>query len=86
MRILFSNKSQKQLSNLNPFIREKIIKVIDKLENGERVDISKMKGEVNQFRVRVGEYRILLDKLPNGDFLLTEIGKRENIYFFGFLV
>ena len=39
----------------------------------------------NEFRIRVGSYRIILDKLSNGDFSVLEIGERENIYFFGFL-
>ena len=39
MKIIFSDKADKQLSRLNPFIADKIIKSIRKFQNGERVDI-----------------------------------------------
>jgi mRNA interferase RelE/StbE len=83
MRIIFSKKAQKQISKLNFFVRNKIIKVLDKFEKGERVDVKKMKGKNDEFRIRVGDYRILLDKEKEG-FSVIEVGKRENIYFFGF--
>ena len=41
-----------------------------------------MKGKDDEYRIRVGEYRILLKKFQNEDYLVTEFGKRENIYFF----
>ncbi|MBS3083281.1 type II toxin-antitoxin system RelE/ParE family toxin [Candidatus Pacearchaeota archaeon] len=84
MKIIFSDKADKQLSRLNPFIADKIIKSIRKFQNGERVDIQKLHGRLNEFRIRVGDYRVILEKLPNGDFSVLEIGQRENIYFFEF--
>jgi len=85
MKVIFSKKADKQISSFNPFIRQKIVNVLEKFQNGERVDIKKLKGMGNEFRIRVGSYRIILDKLSNGDFSVLEIGERENIYFFGFL-
>ena len=84
MRLIFSKKAGKELSKLNPFISDKIIKILKKFENGERVDIQKLKGEDEEFRIRVGDYRVLLKRFSNKDFLVTEIGQRENIYFFAF--
>lgn len=84
MKVVISKRADKQLSNLNPFIREKILKILKRFQNGERVDIQKMKGNANEFRIRAGDYRILLEKNSVGDFSVTEIGKRENIYFFEF--
>ena len=86
MKIALSKKADKELSKLNPFIRNKIIKTLGKFESGERVDIKKMRGKSDEFRIRVGEYRILIKKFDKGDWLVTEIGKRENIYFFDFIV
>ena len=82
MKVVISKKAEKQLSKLNQFVRRKILKILKKFESGERVDIKKMKGTDDEFRIRVGNYRILIKRFKNNDYLVTEIGKRENIYFF----
>jgi len=83
MKVVISKKTEKQLSKLNQFVSRKILKVLKKFESGEKVDIKKMKGKGDEFRIRVGNYRILIKRFENNDYLVTEIGKRENIYFFG---
>jgi len=86
MKVIIPKKAEKQLSKFNPFVRNKILKVLKKFELGGKIDIQKMKGTGNEFRIRVGEYRILLDKHSEEYFSVTKFGKRENIYFFDFLV
>lgn len=85
MKLIISKKADKQLSSLNPFIRNKVLKILKKFSQGEKVDIKKMKNREEEYRIRVGNFRILIKKFQNKDCLVTEIGKRENIYFFGFL-
>tara|TARA_Y100000310_G_scaffold345413_1_gene464698 strand:- start:9009 stop:9266 length:258 start_codon:yes stop_codon:yes gene_type:complete len=82
MRLVISKKADKQLLKFNPFIRKKILKNLRNFAEGGRIDIKKMKGKDDEYRIRVGEYRILLKKFQNEDYLVTEFGKRENIYFF----
>jgi mRNA interferase RelE/StbE len=82
MKLIVSKKADKQLSKLNPFIRKKILKILRIFTKGERVDIKKMKGKPDEYRLRVGDYSILMKKFQSEDYLVTEIGKRENIYFF----
>ena len=82
MKLIFSKKADKQLSKFNPFVRKKILKILGKFQSGERVDIKKMKGRKDEYRIRVGEYLILMKNMKENEFLITEFGKRENIYFF----
>ena len=79
MEILFSNNSKKQLIRLNPRIQQKIIYTLEKFKNNQRVDIIKLKSKDEEFRIRTGNYRIQLEKV-NGDFLVTNVGKREGFY------
>lgn len=79
MEILFSNSSKKQLSKLNPRIQQKIILALEKFRNNQRVDVIKLKNKEQEFRIRIGNYRIQLQKINEG-FLITKIGKRENFY------
>ena len=86
MKVVFSSKSLKQLEKINIRFQEKILDVLKRFENDEKVDIKKMKGRKEGYRIRIGEYRILLDKVKEKEFLVTKIGSRENIYliFVGF--
>jgi len=79
MEILFSNNSKKQLIKLNSRIKQKIINTLEKFKNNQRVDIIKLKGKDEEFRIRTGNYRIQLKKVKEG-FLVTKVGKREIFY------
>ncbi|MFW5846764.1 MAG: type II toxin-antitoxin system RelE family toxin [Nanoarchaeota archaeon] len=79
MDIIFSNNSKKKLKKLNVRIRQKILFTLDKFQKGFSVDIVKLKGSDNEFRIRTGNYRIQLEKVKEG-FLVTKVGKRENFY------
>ena len=79
MEILFSNSSKKQLSKLNPRVQQKIILALEKFRNNQRVDVIKLKNKEQEFRIRIGNYRIQLQKINEG-FLITKIGKRENFH------
>ena len=79
MEIIFSDSSKKQLSKLNPRIQQKIILALEKFRNNQRVDVIKLKNKEQEFRIRIGNYRIQLQKI-NEEFLITKIGKRENFH------
>ena len=79
MEIIFSNHSKKQLKSLDVRIQQKIIFTLNKFKNNQQVDIIKLKGKDEEFRIRTGNYRIQIQKVKEG-FLITKIGKRENFY------
>ena len=79
MNILLSNSSKKQLKKLNARIQQKITFTLEKFRNNRPVDIIKLKNKKSEFRIRVGNYRIQLERVKEG-FLVTRIGKRENFY------
>ena len=80
MKIIFTDKSKKQLSKLDLRFQEKVLETLRKFENGESVDIKKLMGRKDEYRIRVGHYRIILNKLTKNEYLITKIGERENIY------
>jgi len=73
----------KILEKLEENYKRKIIEVIDKLEDFPKVrlDIKKLKGKENEFRVIIGDYRLIfeLDK-QNKLIIIKNLGRRENIY------
>lgn len=79
MEIVFSNHAKKQLKNLDVRIQQKILFTLDKFKNNQPIDIVKLKGQDEEFRIRTGNYRIQLQKVKEG-FLVMKVGKRENFY------
>jgi len=71
--VLVEKKAVKQLSELEPNINRRIIETLNELRKGfsARLDIKKMKGLHNHYRVRVGDYRILFE---------ARLGKQIVIY------
>jgi mRNA-degrading endonuclease RelE of RelBE toxin-antitoxin system len=84
MNLIISKKADRQLSKLNPFVRRKILKNLRQFKEGEKVDIKKMKGKTDEYRIRVGDFRALIKNFRDNDYLVAEIGKRENIYILTF--
>ena len=61
-KVLLEKKARKQIEDL-PKEKSRIIKTLRELEKGfsARVDIKKLKGTKNHYRIRVENYWILLD-------------------------
>jgi len=78
--IIWSPKSKENLKTLNPDVAKRIIKKVTELELAPYHFIEKMT-EVNCWKLRVGDYRILLDINENKKELhILKIGHRRNIY------
>ena len=80
MKVFFSSKSKKQLKKINIRFQEKILDILEKFEQNKRIYIKKLKGKKDEYRIRVGGYRIILSEMKKDEFLVTKIGARESIY------
>ncbi len=77
--ILFTKNAKRDLEKIEYFIRIRIIKQIEKMGNEERVDIKKIKGSGSDYRLRIGDYRVVFT-LENKNITIHKIGHRKNIY------
>ena len=65
--------------------REKALETIELIENGkfDSLDIKKLKGAKNKYRVRKGKLRIMYEMENNGSFHVIEVTRRgDNTYNF----
>ena len=78
-RIFYEKEALKELDKLETSISRRIIKKIDEMsENPSSCDIKKLKAS-NDYRLRVGDYRIIF--LFDKDLIkILKIGHRRNIY------
>jgi mRNA interferase RelE/StbE len=79
--VLIEKRARKQIEGLTENVKYRIIDAGKELEKGfsARLDIMKLKGTKNHYRIRVGDYRILF-VLDADITYVYDISHRENVY------
>jgi len=77
--IIWDEKARESLRKLQPMVSRRIVKKVKELENSPYSgDVKKIKGS-EEFRLRVGDYRVIFGIV--GDvIMILKIGHRKNIY------
>lgn len=81
--IQISTKAKKDFKKLNPKVKERISNAILKLEKNRHPQQFKplMGRKIAQYRLRIGDYRVLYDVYDNDNVvLILRIGHRKDIY------
>ena len=78
--ILLTQKFQTQLQKLTKEVQKRIISGLKKIQIRPHYFVKRIVG-TNYFRLRVGEYRVILD-INNKELIIyaLEVGHRKNIY------
>ena len=82
-RVLISRKALKELSSLSGDERKLLKDRISKLAFFPlaRLDVQKLRGYDNVYRLRVGEYRVIFEyNKKERTVKVLKVGKRENVY------
>jgi mRNA interferase RelE/StbE len=77
-----TKRVERQLSKLVPEVQVRLQLAIDALEENPRPDgVKKLKGKDNQYRIRVGDYRIVYT-IEDQKLLIVvvQLGARSDVY------
>ena len=78
--IIFTDTSLKQFKKLEKDVQVHIIKALERIRIRPEAHVKKLVGDPG-YRLRVGEYRVILDIYKyNLVILVIKIGHRKNIY------
>ena len=78
--IIFTDTSRKQFKKLEKDIQERIVKALERIRIRPESHVKKLVGDLG-YRLRVGEYRVILDiEKDKLIILVIKIGHRKNIY------
>ncbi len=78
--IIFTDTSRKQFKKLEKDIQERIVKALERIRMRPEAHVKKLVGDPG-YRLRVGEYRVILDiEKDKLIILVIKIGHRKNIY------
>jgi mRNA interferase RelE/StbE len=79
-KILFTNRSLKDLENINPTTQKRIAAKL-KEYSAEPLKYSKKLSNSNlgSYRFRIGDYRVIFD-IDKENIVILRIGHRKNIY------
>ena len=81
--VLLEKKAVKQFEKLGEDTRSRIVEALHTLRDegfSRRLDIAKLRGYKNQYRLRVGEYRILFELRPERTIVVYAILPRKVAY------
>jgi len=81
--IFVEAKAQRQFKKLSNVDQTRILGVLEALEKeglSSRLDIKKLRGFQNHYRIRMGDYRIRLELLVDQRIVVYSISTRENAY------
>lgn len=80
--VKIASKAQKELKKVSPPYQKNIVKAIKELAlNPMPVGVKKLKGQINQYRVRVADYRIIYEVHGTEMIILVvKVGHRRSIY------
>ena len=79
-QLIYSEEAFKQLKKLDKEIQKRIISTLERIRIRPYPHIKKLVGSP-YFRLRVGDYRIILDIKENKLLIfIIEVGHRKNIY------
>jgi mRNA interferase RelE/StbE len=80
--IIVTKSIQKELDNLANEVKERVCAKISQLSDNPRPDgVTKLKGCENEYRVRIGDYRVRYEILDeNKTVLLLQCKHRREVY------
>lgn len=78
--LLYTDQALKQLDKLEKLTRERIILILERIRTRPNSYVKKLVSS-SYFRLRVGDYRVILD-IKNDELiiLVIEVGHRKNSY------
>jgi len=78
--LLYSEQALKQLEKLEKQVKERILKTLERIRIRPISHVKKLVSSP-YFRLRAGDYRVILD-IKNNDMILLviEVGHRRNVY------
>jgi len=82
-KVLFEKRAQRQLDKLDKDMRSRILKALHILQDdgfSSRLDLRKLKGYKDHYRLRVGRYRVLFELQPEKTAIIYAILPRKRAY------
>ena len=79
MDVIFKEKAEKVLKDLDKIIAYKILEKVDLYSAGHNVDVKKLVNHQPRYRLRVGDYRVLFD-IENNTMIIKAIVHRKDAY------
>jgi len=78
------DKRKKFLNSLTEKDKKRLVEIVSQIERGEidKLDIKKLKGAENQYRVRIGRFRIIYEIVGNTFIILDVTRRTDTTYHF----
>ncbi len=80
-RAIWTEQALKDAERLDDRSRERVVAAIDRLATAGHGDVKRLQGRDREFRLRVGDWRVLLAPQPDaGAFIVLRRRRRDQAY------
>lgn len=80
-RVLLTRHAERDLDNLDPPVRERIVRILRRFAETGHGDVKSLKGLDDRWRLRVGDWRVLFTFAPDHDALIVlRVVPRDKAY------
>jgi len=81
IQIIIEPSARRDIKNLDKTTQSRVMVALETFLEGNPVDIRKMQGTDNQYRIRVGDYRIVLEIIViEGVSYVLRVKHRREVY------
>lgn len=78
--LVLSKRAESDLRGLDRETARRVFDAVERFVASGHGDIRKLKGTTNEFRLRVGDWRIRLERRPEGGYNVLRVLNRRDAY------
>ena len=79
--IVYTNRAHRDVDRLDTAVARRVLQALERLANGEPLDVRKLRGASGDSRIRVGDWRVIFDYDRRGRILnIKRIVHRSQAY------
>ena len=79
--IVYTNRARRDVDRLDISVARRVLRALESLANGDPSDVRKLRGAAGDSRLRVGDWRVILDFDRRGRILnVKRIAHRREAY------
>ena len=78
-KIYYVREALAALKRLSPDVRNRILRKVDRMRNGLSGDVKRLKAHTFEYRLRVGDWRILFE-VAGKTIIIHDVKHRSNAY------
>jgi mRNA-degrading endonuclease RelE of RelBE toxin-antitoxin system len=80
MPVEFTRHAERDCDDLDDATMRAVVESLERVANGDFRNVRKLAGQSHRFRIRVGRWRVVFSRVPDGVILVNQLLQRKDAY------